>query len=82
MIGGPEIVAIAPAGPLTEQDAAEIAMSASCSDVGSGITAQSPYTSTRSARHMKNTLDTTDTPGTVRITSNAGLSRGSSMSFL
>ncbi len=33
-------------------------MSASCSAVGSGMTAQSPYTSTRSARHIRNTLDT------------------------
>ena len=36
-----------------------IAMSASCSGFGVGLTAQSPYTSTRSARHMRNTLETT-----------------------
>ena len=33
-------------------------MSASCSAVGSTFTAQSPWTSTRSARHMKDTLET------------------------
>ena len=50
----------------------EMAMSASCSAVGSGITAQSPYTSTRSARHMRNTLDTTLTPGSVLMISKLG----------
>ncbi len=44
-------------------------MPASCSAVGSGLTAQSPYTSTRSARHMKNTLETSPR----RRISNAGL---------
>ena len=52
--------------------AEEIAMSASCSVVGSGITAQSPYTSTPSARHIKNTLDTVLTPGRVFTNSRAG----------
>ena len=51
--------------------AAETAMSASCSAVGSGTTAQSPYTSTRSSRHMKNTDDTIEVPGVVRMISNA-----------
>lgn len=50
----------------------EIAMSASCSLVGSGITAQSPYTSTRSASAMRKTLDTTVTPGFVLMISNDG----------
>ena len=36
------------------------AMSASCSASGSGLTAQSPYTRTLSARHMKKTDDTID----------------------
>ena len=49
-----------------------IAMSASCSAVGSGTIAQSPYTSTRSASSMKNTDDTTDVPGTVLMIWNAG----------
>ena len=53
--------------------AAETAMSASCSAVGSGTTAQSPYTSTRSSRHMKNTDDTIEVPGVVRMISNAGV---------
>ena len=53
--------------------AEEIAMSASSAAVGSGLTAQSPYTSTRSARHMRNTDDTTSTPGTVRMISKEGL---------
>jgi hypothetical protein len=52
--------------------AEETAMSASCSAVGSGLTAQSPYTSTWCSRHMKNTEETTDTPGTVFTTSSAG----------
>ena len=47
-------------------------MSASCSAVGSGLTAQSPYTSTWCCRHMKKTDDTTETPGTVLTTSSAG----------
>ena len=47
-------------------------MSASCSAVGSGFTAQSPYTSTRSCRHMKNTDDTVETPGMVLMISRAG----------
>ena len=50
----------------------EIAMSASCSAVGSGMTAQSPYTSTRSASAIRNTLETTETPGRVLMISNAG----------
>src|SRR5580693_989853 len=50
----------------------EIAMSANCSDVGSGTIAQSPYASTRSARHIKKMLDTVDTSGTVLMISNAG----------
>ena len=48
------------------------AMSASCSASGSGLTAQSPYTSTRSARHMKKTEETIDASGRVLITSKAG----------
>ena len=47
-------------------------MSASCSVVGSGITAQSPYTRTRSARHIRNTLETVLTPGLVFTNSSAG----------
>ena len=47
-------------------------MSASCSAVGSGLTAQSPYTRTSFSRHMKNTEDTTETSGAVRTTSSAG----------
>ncbi len=34
--------------------------------------AQSPYTSTRSARHIRNTLETLSTPGRVRMNSKAG----------
>jgi hypothetical protein len=34
--------------------------------------AQSPYTSTWSVRHMKNTLDATETSGSVRMISKAG----------
>ena len=52
--------------------AAETAMSASWRASGLGTTAQSPYTSTRSGSSMKNTLDTTDTSGAVRMISNAG----------
>ena len=52
--------------------AEEIAMSASWALSGLGLTAQSPYTSTRSARHMKKTLETTDTPGRDLTNSNAG----------
>ena len=47
-------------------------MSASWSAVGSGITAQSPYTSTRSARHIRKTLETIDVPGAVRMISKDG----------
>ena len=47
-------------------------MSANCSVVGSGTTAQSPYTNTPSARHIKNTLDTVLTPGLVFTNSRAG----------
>ena len=50
----------------------EMAMSASWSASGSGLTAQSPYTSTRSASSMKKTLEATETPGTVRMISKAG----------
>ena len=49
-----------------------IAMSASCAESGFGFTAQSPYTSTRSDRHMKKTLDTTETPSRARMISKAG----------
>lgn len=48
------------------------AMSASCSASGSGLTAQSPYTRTRSGRSMKKTLEATPRPGTVLMISNAG----------
>ena len=50
----------------------DTAMSASCSAVGSGFTAQSPYTRTRSGRHMRNTDETMSTPGVVLTTSRAG----------
>ena len=49
-----------------------MAMSASCSAVGLGTTAQSPNTSTWSGRHMKNTLDTRLQPGTVLMICSAG----------
>ena len=49
-----------------------IAISATCSGVGFGLTAQSPKTSTRSARHIRNTEETTEMPGRVLITSSAG----------
>ena len=49
-----------------------IAMSASSSAVGFGTTAQSPKTSTCSGRHMKNTLDTSEHPGTVLMICSAG----------
>ena len=47
-------------------------MSASCSAVGAGTTAQSPNARTWSERHMRNTLDTVFTPGLVRMISSAG----------
>ena len=47
-------------------------MSASCSAVGFGFTAQSPKTSTCSGRHMKKTLDTRSQPGTVLMSWRAG----------
>ncbi len=47
-------------------------MSASCSAFGSGLTAQSPYTSTLSARHMKKTDETIDASGLVLMISKAG----------
>ena len=47
-------------------------MSASCSASGLGTTAQSPYTSTLSGSSMKKTLETTETPGRVRMISNDG----------
>ncbi len=50
-----------------------IAMSASCSTVGVGLTAQSPKTRTPSAMPMRNTLETTDTPRRARMISSAGL---------
>ena len=49
-----------------------MAMSASCSSLGSGFTAQSPYTSTLSASSMRNTEDTMRTPGRVFTNSSAG----------
>ena len=48
------------------------AISANCWAFGFGLTAQSPYTMTLSARHMKNTLDTREIPGFVLMISNAG----------
>ena len=48
------------------------AMSASCSASGSGLTAQSPYTSTLSARHMKKTEETIEASGFVLMISKAG----------
>ena len=47
-------------------------MSASCSAVGSGFTAQSPYTSTRSCRAMRNTEETIFAPGLVLMISKEG----------
>src|SRR5690554_701399 len=47
--------------------AEEIAISANCSAVGLGLMAQSPYTETRSSKHMKNTDDTIDASGFVLI---------------
>lgn len=47
-------------------------MSASCSASGSGLTAQSPYTRTLSARHMKKTDDTIDASARVLMISKAG----------
>jgi len=52
--------------------AEERAMSASCSAVGSGTTAQSPNARTWSDRHMRNTLETVSTSGRVRMISSAG----------
>jgi hypothetical protein len=52
--------------------AEDSAMSASCAASGSGLTAQSPYTSTRSASSIRKTLEATDTPGTVLMISKAG----------
>ena len=49
-----------------------MAISASCSAVGLGFTAQSPKASTRSFRHIRNTLDTMEKPGLVLMNSNAG----------
>jgi len=42
-----------------------MAMVASSSGVGFSFTAQSPYTSTLSGRHMKNTLDSQGVSGRV-----------------
>ena len=50
----------------------EMAMSASWAASGSGLIAQSPYTSTRSASSIRNTLDTIEMPGRVRMISSAG----------
>ena len=47
-------------------------MSASCSASGSGLTAQSPYTSTRSGISIRNTEDTIFTPSRVFTNSSAG----------
>ena len=59
--------------PYISAVAAELmAISASCCAFGSGLTAQSPYTSTRSARHIKKTLDTTVKPGWAPIIRRAG----------
>src|SRR6188768_1766606 len=52
--------------------AEEIAMSASCSEVGLGFTAQSPKTDTRLGKHIKKTEDTVDTPGFVFTNCKAG----------
>ena len=52
--------------------AEEIAISANSVAVGFGLIAQSPKTDTRSSRHIKNTEDTTETPGFVFINCNAG----------
>ena len=49
-----------------------IAISANSRASGSGITAQSANTRTRSGIAIKNALDTTDTSGFVRITCSAG----------
>ncbi|CFE63343.1 Uncharacterised protein [Mycobacterium tuberculosis] len=52
--------------------AEQMAISASCSTVGFGMIAQSPYASTRSGRHIRKMLDTVDMPGTVLMISSAG----------
>ena len=60
--------------PKAAAEAAEDkAISANCSAFGFGFTAQSPITETRSDKHIKNTDDTTDTPGFVFIICKAGL---------
>jgi hypothetical protein len=41
------------------------AISASCSAFGSGLTAQSAYTTTSSGRHMKKHDETSEKPGAV-----------------
>jgi hypothetical protein len=53
--------------------AEDIAISASCSAVGLGLTAQSPNTETLSGRHIKNTDETSDVPGLVLMNCKAGL---------
>ncbi len=55
-----------------EVTAEDTAISASCSAVGFGLMAQSPNTETRFSRHMKNTEETMDTPGTVLMNCRAG----------
>ena len=49
-----------------------MAISASCSEFGLGFTAQSPYASTLSARHMRNTLETIEQSGLVLMISKLG----------
>ena len=49
-----------------------MAMSASWFALGVGLTAQSPNTSTRSGKHIKNTLETILAPGLVLIVSKDG----------
>ena len=49
-----------------------MAISASCSGVGFGLTAQSPNTRTWLGSSMKNTLDTRLAPGAVLISCKAG----------
>ena len=49
-----------------------IAIVASCSGLGFGLTAQSAKTSTCSGMHIRNEPDTTLTPGLVLMNSRAG----------
>lgn len=68
-----ESIAIRGSTPNCSAVAADwMAMSANCSAFGSGLTAQSPYTRTLSARHMKKTDETMEASGLVLMISKAG----------